>query len=237
MGIIKKQYSSRVAPGKSAGRTEQDHIARYAFASQFVAGKRVLDIACGTGYGSKMMKEAGAATVCGVDISPDAITFANRNSRLEGIEFVCANAEHIDDLGPFDVVASFETIEHVHDYKRALANVYRMLVPGGSLIMSTPNRPVTSPNAKTVNDRPENDYHVREWDLPEFKEIVREAGFTLSEEGIFGQCLPQQFPNRVMRKLNKLFGWFDNPAFVPDVRPIGQLPRLRFITVLASKPA
>lgn len=237
MQTIKKQYSSRTVPGtrKQASRSEQEHVARYMFAAARAAGKPVLDIACGTGYGSRILKDAGAVSVVGLDVSPDAVTFAKRNHALDGIQYVCANAEATDNLGPFDMIVSFETIEHVHDYEKTLKNLYRMLKPGGTMVMSTPNRPVTSPNAKTINDRPENDYHVREFDLPEFRAALTQAGFRISEDGIYGQCMPQTFPNRLVRKLSKLFGWFENPNYRAEVRPLSDLPSLRFITVVASK--
>lgn len=236
MNIIKKQYSSRFTGEGRPGRTEQDHVSRYAFAAMHAQGKNVLDIACGTGYGSLMLKEAGAVSVTGVDVSPDAITFATRNHALDGISYVCANAEATSDLGPFDLIVSFETIEHVHDYRKTLSNLHTMLKPGGTLIMSTPNRPVTSPNTKSIHDKPANDYHVREWDLSEFISTIRGAGFDLPDSGLHGQCLPKKIGSRVIRKLNRLYGWFEDPKYRAEVRPVAELPSLRFITIVATKP-
>lgn len=232
---IKNQYTSRIRRGARPGRTEQDHVSRYQFAAEYAPGKRVLDIACGTGYGSQILREAGASSVVGVDVSPDAITFARRNSAADGIEYICANAETTKSLGPFDLVVSFETIEHVHDYQQTLRNLHAMLKPGGTLIISTPNRSVTSPQAKTVNDIPDNKYHVREWNLPEFLGILREAGFGLSDSDVYGQSPPQKFTNRIVRKLNTLFGWFGDSHYRVGVRPINELPILRFITVVAHR--
>ena len=68
------------------------HLDRYLTAKQFVTGKHVLDIACGEGYGSKLMKDWGAASVVGVDISSEALQIANQMFAEEGITFypICA---------------------------------------------------------------------------------------------------------------------------------------------------
>ena len=62
-----------LVPGQSPAHLEQDHLERYRFARGFADGRRVLDIACGAGYGSQMLAEAGAETVTGVDLNQDII--------------------------------------------------------------------------------------------------------------------------------------------------------------------
>ena len=66
-------------------------MARYAFASAFAPGRRTLDIACGTGYGTKLLHDAGAESVCGVDISSDAIAHACKNFDVPGTRYVQAD--------------------------------------------------------------------------------------------------------------------------------------------------
>ncbi len=66
----------RFVPGVDSGILEAEHVQRYIFAGEYAKGKSVLDIACGTGYGSSILNKAGATIVTGVDISNEAIEFA-----------------------------------------------------------------------------------------------------------------------------------------------------------------
>jgi ubiquinone/menaquinone biosynthesis C-methylase UbiE len=125
----------RLIPGDDE-ETER-HMIRYAFASRYVRGKRVLDIACGTGYGTQMMFDSGAKEAIGIDCSKDAISYALDHYRGT---FMQGDAEmlNIPD-GIFDVVISFETIEHVDDYRKFISEVDRVLRNDGLFILSTLN--------------------------------------------------------------------------------------------------
>jgi 2-polyprenyl-3-methyl-5-hydroxy-6-metoxy-1,4-benzoquinol methylase len=147
----------------------REHLARYNFAARFVTGKNVLDVACGSGYGAAILKNAGAMAVTGVDISDEAVAYARVHHAADGIEFVVGDAERLSPSGPFDVVVSFETIEHIAHPKAFLAESTRLLAPGGVLIVSTPVR-----LKGTLADRPANPHHVREWSLPEFQALLCE---------------------------------------------------------------
>ena len=218
-------------------RIFKEHVIRYRFASAYVKNKRVLDMACGTGYGSEMLKNAGALYVRGVDISEEAISFAKQKYSKDGIEFSVGNAEYFNS-GCYDAIVSFETIEHVEDYKKVLRNFYTILDPGGILIISTPNRPVTSPQAKNIYDKPSNPSHVREFTLPEFTEVLQKTGFNFSEEDIFGQSDFRRFKNDYWRKFYKLFKlvtkWTD-PGYGPEVKSVSQVPVLKIIVIKAKK--
>jgi 2-polyprenyl-3-methyl-5-hydroxy-6-metoxy-1,4-benzoquinol methylase len=147
----------------------REHVARYEFAARFAAGKKVLDVACGSGYGAAILKKAGACAVTGVDISDEAVAFARLHHSADGIEFVPGDAERLLQSGPFDVVVSFETIEHIAHPKAFLAETTRLLAPGGVLIVSTPVR-----LRGTVEDRPANPHHLREWSVAEFRALLCE---------------------------------------------------------------
>src|SRR5690606_17895209 len=106
-----------------------EHWHRYAFAAQFARGKRVLDAACGEGYGSALLARHGAEVV-GVDVSEEAIAHARaRYGDHPGLRFVHADCTRLDDFdGPgFDLVVSFETLEHLHDQDRMLEGFARLL--------------------------------------------------------------------------------------------------------------
>lgn len=111
---------------------------RYETAARYVKDKRVLDIACGVGYGSQILRRAGATNVVGVDLSPEGIEYAKQRYQTSGIEFVCADAEQFQSSEQFDVVVSFETIEHLPHPTKFLENIRSLLIPGGDLILSVP---------------------------------------------------------------------------------------------------
>lgn len=143
------------------------HKERYNFAANYVSGKIVVDIACGTGYGTEILKIYGKAEkVIGVDIDTQAIEYAILKYKSPEVNFICASgAETGLDEASIDVVVSFETIEHVPDDKELLKEFIRILKPGGILICSTPNNwPLTA-------------FHVRNYDRKSFEEILN-IGFT-----------------------------------------------------------
>jgi 2-polyprenyl-3-methyl-5-hydroxy-6-metoxy-1,4-benzoquinol methylase len=110
----------------------------YETAARYVKGKRVLDIACGSGYGSQMLRLAGASSVLGVDVCADTVQYAREHYQISGIEFICADAEQFQSSERFDVIVSYETIEHLHYPLRFLENIHKLLVPGGDFLLSMP---------------------------------------------------------------------------------------------------
>src|SRR5512139_3420831 len=143
-----------------------EHFVRYAALAQCVQGRRVLDIACGEGYGSWLLKEWGASSVLGIDISQEAISVAKQQFSREGVEYLIRDAcSAVDDLpqGSFDLIASFETIEHVHDPDRFLAGLRALAAPGALIFVSCPND-----HAALAPDQT-NPYHMRKYTFEEFK--------------------------------------------------------------------
>ena len=89
-------------------------MTRYIFSSQFVKGKVVLDIACGSGYGTDYLLKVGAVKVIGVDISDEAISYCKDKYSRSGMEFLVGSVEKIPvESNSIDIIVSFETIEHV----------------------------------------------------------------------------------------------------------------------------
>jgi ubiquinone/menaquinone biosynthesis C-methylase UbiE len=131
---------------------DAEHQARYRFAAPLVAGKRVLDAGCGVGWGSKLLLEAGAASVVGLDIADEAIEDARR--RAPECEFVQGDLQDLPlDDAEFDVVVCFEALEHVADTSKALDELVRVLRTGGVLLVSSPN-PEVYPGG--------NEFHLHE---------------------------------------------------------------------------
>jgi len=120
-----------------------EHIARYQFAIYYSKG-RVLDIATGCGFGAQIIakaKKKDKIEIIGVDSSEEAILYAKTRYHHPKVQYVVADAtdRHLPSrLGKFDTIISFETLEHLHDDQAFLDNVYKMLNPGGTFIISTP---------------------------------------------------------------------------------------------------
>lgn len=149
------------------GTIALEHLHRYAMAKDFAAGKVVLDIACGEGYGSAVLAGA-AARVYGVDIAPDAIAHAKAKYQRPNVEFLtgrCADIPLAD--GTADLVVSFETIEHHTEHEGMFAEIKRVLRPGGMLIMSSPDKLEYTERANHANA-----YHVKELYAEEFQQLL-----------------------------------------------------------------
>lgn len=150
----------RFVPGAPGAKGEMwyEHWHRYHFVLPLVAGKNVLDIACGEGYGSALMSRT-AATVAGVDIAVEAVAHARERyadlKNLRYLEGSCATLPFAD--ASFDVAVSFETIEHIREQAQFLDEIKRVLVPGGVLILSSPNKAEYSDKRGFTNE-----FHVAE---------------------------------------------------------------------------
>jgi SAM-dependent methyltransferase len=164
--LVLDPTDERMVPESSDRVTFWEHVYRYAFASQFVAGKRILDIACGEGYGAASLGKAGAADVIGVDVSESACLHARKRYGLDARQGA-AEAIPLPD-NSVDVIVSFETIEHVPNPGNFLDECVRVLVPGGRLVISTPNKEVYTGRLGTRNP-----YHCSEMSEVEFAFALR----------------------------------------------------------------
>jgi len=221
-------------PGKAPPRMQADHLARYEFAARHVQRLNVLDIACGAGYGSAMLAQAGAAHVDAVDISEQAIAYAREHYAGDTIDFQVGDIYSFERAARYDLIVSFETIEHVDDYHAALRNLARLLRPGGRLIVSSPNRPLTSPHARTLHDKPSNHYHVHEFTIAELTAALLEHGFSVPPGSVYGQ---RQQPVFAFAPLNHLYRALFKPKrrADPAVTAVERLAP-RYMVIVAQAP-
>lgn len=157
-----------VAPADWVGRRELEaHVVRYEFASKYLRPGRVLDIACGTGYGTRILAERGEPHVhaVGVDSSPGAITHARRRYPHERARYVLGDAMSYEDE-PFDTIVCLETIEHVDDPSRLVDRLHRLLLRGGTLVASVPVTP-------SVDINP---YHLHDLSERQFRRLFEQRG-------------------------------------------------------------
>jgi 2-polyprenyl-3-methyl-5-hydroxy-6-metoxy-1,4-benzoquinol methylase len=147
-----------------------EHEQRYQFFADRYPGLDVLDAACGIGYGSDIVARSGAKSVTGIDIASDAVDYARNHYARSGVEFLQVSAEELTQIGrTFDLVLSFETIEHLEDPRLFLRDVRHVLRPGGWFICSTPNKFFGRNGHKHVNP-----YHVSEMSFDEFATVFQE---------------------------------------------------------------
>lgn len=225
----------RVVEGDTPERLWIDHVARYEFASRYAKGRNILDISCGTGYGPVIMCDAGAKKVIGVDNSSEVIDFARCKYERSGLEFKVGDVLNIDFPDSyFDAVVSFETIEHVNNQEKALSEIQRVLKPNGLLIISSPNRKVTSP-FKSIDEPPENPFHIVEHTM---KEFIRLLGNYFNVVEVYGQRGRGKllFLPFIEKKLRKTFPMLYTPEKgKPELEKVSFKKEYRYITAICKK--
>jgi len=180
-----------------------NHIQRYMFASEKLKplGRcRVLDVACGVGYGSRFIASECGCEVVGVDRDPNALKLATSRFSYPGVAFIADDCHTLENCGrreQFDAIVSLETIEHLVEPRRFLMRCAQLLCPSGMLIISTPNQ--------SVRGHSEWEYHVTEYTATQFVSLLKESGF--SDQLLFGQSLTPmgRLRSSVRGELNKLY--------------------------------
>jgi SAM-dependent methyltransferase len=190
-----------------------EHLHRYSVALEFCRGKRVLDIASGEGYGSNLLASV-AESVRGVDISEDAVAHARRKYRRPNLEYIQGSAAAIPlPDASVDAVVSFETIEHHDLHAEMLAEIRRVLRPGGVLVISSPDKLNYTDIPGVINP-----FHVKELYREEFHALVK-AHFAntsmLLQRVVYGSLLA---PEADARGFVEYEGGFDSTSAYGEMR-------------------
>lgn len=177
-----------------------EHSQRYLFVSKFTKNKVVLDLGCGEGYGSIILKKAGAIKVIGLDNDQSIIKMAQKKYSLPSVSFKKGDAYKLPFRDQFfDLVVSLELIEHLANQQKFLNEVKRVLKPQGVFFLSTPNkinyRGLTSP------------FHCHEFTLKELRSVLS-ASF--KKVIIFGQ---QIVNHRLLQQEKKFFNFYQRITF------------------------
>jgi SAM-dependent methyltransferase len=143
------------------------HLFVYEWIAGRVAGKRVVDMACGEGYGSDVLA-GSAASVVGVDANPEAHEHARLRYPRPNLRFERDLVESFSE--PADAVVFLQTIEHVQDPGAILEHFKSMLAPGGVAFVSTPNLLTLAPPGAEKSDNP---WHVKEYRAEEFRSLCQ----------------------------------------------------------------
>ena len=211
------------------------HAASYAFVQAICTGKKVLDFGCGSGYGTRRISEF-AQEAYGVDVASDAVEYAKARYRNDNLHFLKINPPPplpFPDES-FDVVLSFQVIEHVSDDDAYLREAHRLLKPGGTLVVITPDRK----NRLLPGQKPWNRWHLREYGMAQIAGKVRRY-FQLTSELRMGarREIAATEINRYTRTK-----WLTLPAtlpFIPEPVRRGALDLIHAIigTFKPGKPA
>jgi SAM-dependent methyltransferase len=157
------------------------HLAVYEWIGARVAGLRVLDMACGEGYGSEVLSRS-ATSVVGVDANPEAHEHARLRYQRENLRFDRGVVETHGEPGSFDAVVFLQTIEHVQDPQAVLEHFRGLLTPGGVAYVSTPNVLTLAGPDREKSDNP---WHIREYRADEFEQLCRSAFDQVEMLGLF----------------------------------------------------
>jgi SAM-dependent methyltransferase len=186
------------------------HEVVYQWCAPICAGQDVLEAGCGEGYGADLIASV-ARRVVAVDY--DAATVAHVRDRYPAVEVMAANLAALPLAdSSVDIVINLQVIEHLWDQPQFVAECFRVLRPGGRLVMATPNRITFTPGS----DTPLNPFHTRELNAAELDELLTDGGFTV-DGGVYGV--------------------FHGPALVAmDVRHGGSIIDAQITRALADAP-
>jgi len=147
-----------------------EHIHRYnEVIDQLNGNETILDIACGTGFGSNLLASKTIGSVIGGDLSSETIKLCQNSWNAKNLSFQEMDGTQLKfEDNTFDVVVSFETIEHTSAFHEMISEFKRVTKKGGKIYISTPNKLINSPSGIVTNP-----FHTQEWYYDEFKELIQ----------------------------------------------------------------
>jgi 2-polyprenyl-3-methyl-5-hydroxy-6-metoxy-1,4-benzoquinol methylase len=158
-----------------------EHLHRYEEVKKSLSGNEIiLDIACGSGFGTHLLSTKTTGTVYGGDLSSEAIDLCDNSWNKDNLSYEIMDGTKLKfEDNTFDVIVSFETIEHTTRYNEMIKELKRVIKPNGIIYLSTPNIKINSPTGIVTNP-----YHTQEWGHQEFNKIVNKH---FNSYKIFGQ--------------------------------------------------
>ena len=179
LDFLEKERMLHMDMLRFSGRRSDAHCIRYIKASRYIKkNDRVLDVACGYGYGSFLAyHNSKAKFILGIDLSKNSTEYANLMYGAKNLSFRAGDAQNLESLSDdsFDFIFSFETIEHLPNPNKYLAELYRVLAPGGRLFISAPNNWV---NEEGIDPNPD---HLHIYDWAKLKKELVANGFTIEK--------------------------------------------------------
>jgi len=201
----RRKTTERIVPEQSESDLEYllylRHVFAYDFSRNYVTDPcRLLEVGCGDGYGTEYLAEkCPNVTLTAIDPNADTIKFAQNKYTRESISFVQYNSDKIPyDESAFDVIISFQVIEHVENDYAFIKEIHRVLKTGGVFIVTTPNRI----HRLKPGQRSWNPYHVREYYPQELVSLLERCFLSVEGKGVVGNEDIQQLEiSRVQAKI------------------------------------
>jgi ubiquinone/menaquinone biosynthesis C-methylase UbiE len=177
------------------------HMAAYKHALRYAYGRKVLDLGCGTGYGSHFLASFGAEQVVAADLDWIALNYARKNYFLDCIQYVQLNGNNSLPFADqsFDFVFCSQVIEHLSDPPGFLLEIRRILKSSGFCLVTTPNKKLFTPDP----DQNSNEHHISEMSFSEYKKLGEIIFPLVKMGGIPQNCLVTQPDKTVSVKLNE----------------------------------
>ncbi len=174
MAQILKKTGERVVPEKIRTKEEYLQVLRHTYPYTYVKGEisgesNVLEVGFGEGYGTNLLSQT-CRHIVGIDIDEKVVNYAQKKYGAESCEFKYYDGHNIpfpDNF--FDVVISFQVIEHVADDAGFISELHRVLKKGGKLYITTPNKTTRL----KPGQKPWNRYHIREYYPVELETVLR----------------------------------------------------------------
>lgn len=194
------------------------HVVAYDLAARDAAGLRVLDAGCGEGYGLALLRQGGAEEAVGVDLDAAVVehvteTYTEADAAAWAVEAELGDLPFPADL--FDRAVSFQVIEHLWDVPSYLAELRRVVRPGGQVWIATPNRLTFTPGS----DTPVNPFHVREFTAEELRAELAQAGLPVARMlGVHHGAAVTGFEAGLGASLPELLGASEPEAWPAEVR-------------------
>ena len=158
-------------------------VDRYLFAAKHARAGRLLDIACGAGYGTRILSDHGnqIETALGIDLSADAIDYAAERYGNDRVSFINADAMRFDDESGFDTIVSIETIEHLAEPERFIDRLVSQMKPEAVLVASVPVTPSVDANPHHLHDFTEASFraHFERHGLVEIDALTQDQAYSL----------------------------------------------------------
>ena len=192
---LERLVPDELAPGDvTGGEALRISIERYEFAVRHARPGRLLDVACGVGYGTRLLADgcAGRVEALGIDLSREAIDYAKQRYADARTRFAVADAMEFGDPDGFDTIVSIETIEHLRAPEAFVAHLVGMLRPAGVLVASVPTTPSLDANP----------HHLHDFSERSFRRLLAPHG--LAERGALAQDQPFELRAILSRRETRL---------------------------------
>jgi len=208
---LERLVPDELEPGYTTGEeTLQLHLERYEFASRYARQGRLLDIACGVGYGTRLLTDRSRAEISaiGVDISAEATCYARERYENDHTHFITCDAMQFQDPEGFDTIVSLETIEHVPDPAGFIDHMIELLRPGGIFVGSVPTTPSVDANPHHLHDFSERSFRR----LSEHHDLVEVDALRQIQVFKLGAALTRSEPRMEQIRRNLLAYYLYHPG-------------------------